>query len=88
MKFANLVEICLWPHLAVKGLKGLCHEDTADIGQFCAQLFSSFNPCPSLPFVCNMERTNGRDIVKANEVGDHPSHDATLTADLHLARHN
>ena len=21
MKFANLVEICLWPHLAVKGLK-------------------------------------------------------------------
>ena len=22
MKFANLVEICLWPHLAVKGLNG------------------------------------------------------------------
>ena len=35
-----------------------------------------------------MERTNRRVIVKAIEVGDHPSHDATLTADLHLARHN
>ena len=26
MKFGNLVEICLWPHLAVQGLKELCHE--------------------------------------------------------------
>ena len=56
MKFANLVEICFWPHLAVKGLKGLCHKDTADIAQFCAQLFSSFNPCPSLPFVATDDR--------------------------------
>ena len=35
-----------------------------------------------------MERTNRRVILKAIEVGDHPSHDATLTADLHVARHN
>ena len=26
MKFANLVEICLWLHLAVKGLRGFCGE--------------------------------------------------------------
>ena len=27
MKFGNLVEICFWPHLAVKGLKqGLAQE--------------------------------------------------------------
>ena len=29
MKFGNLVEICLWPHLAVKGLKRSVWDDLA-----------------------------------------------------------
>jgi len=27
MKFGNLVEICLWPHLAVKGLKQVLAQE-------------------------------------------------------------
>ena len=34
-----------------------------------------------------MERIYGRDFPKTkNEVENHPSHDATLTADLHVAK--
>ena len=33
-----------------------------------------------------MERIYRRVIPKATEVGNHPSHDATLTADLHVAK--
>ena len=36
---------------------------------------------------CSVERIYGRDFPKTkNEVGNHPSHDATLTADLHVAK--
>ena len=55
MKFANLVEICLWPHLAVKGLTRLvssvlifmtrwkCHFQVASI--LCSPLLLCFDSC-------------------------------------------
>ena len=47
-----------WPLATFGGerVKGLYHEDIADVGQFCTQLFSSYKSCPSLPFVATDDR--------------------------------
>ena len=36
--------------------KGQCHQDFAVLGQFCAKIFSSLNPFPSMPSVVTGDR--------------------------------